>query len=112
MSLLVNESCVVCGADEPAVTAPEQQRLMEQLSGWTVIRRPTEQLQKVFLFEDFSSALDFTVAVGELAEGADHHPMIVLEWGKVVVHWWTHTIKGLHRNDFIMAAKTDYLHSN
>ena len=43
----------------------------------------------------------------ELAEEAEHHPAILTEWGKVTVQWWTHKIKGLHRNDFIMAAKTD-----
>ena len=34
---------------------------------------------------------------------------ILTEWGKVTVTWWTHKIKGLHVNDFIMAAKTDQL---
>ena len=47
--------------------------------------------------------------IGEMAEQEDHHPLIVLEWGKVTVEWWTHKIGGLHRNDFISAAKTDSL---
>jgi 4a-hydroxytetrahydrobiopterin dehydratase len=54
-------------------------------------------------------ALDFTNKVGGLAEEEDHHPAILTEYGKVTVVWWTHAIKGLHRNDFIMAAKTDQL---
>jgi 4a-hydroxytetrahydrobiopterin dehydratase len=33
--------------------------------------------------------------------------MLVTEWGKVTVSWWTHAIAGLHKNDYIMAAKTD-----
>ena len=45
----------------------------------------------------------------EIAEQEDHHPRIVTEWGRVAVQWWTHVISGLHRNDFIMAAKTDEL---
>ena len=49
------------------------------------------------------------MAVGELAEEEGHHPRIVTEWGRVAVTWWTHKIRGLHRNDFIMAAKTDQL---
>jgi 4a-hydroxytetrahydrobiopterin dehydratase len=44
-----------------------------------------------------------------LAEEEDNHPMIVTEYGRVTVTWWTHKIKGLHKNDFIMAAKTDQL---
>ncbi|HVR28570.1 MAG TPA: 4a-hydroxytetrahydrobiopterin dehydratase, partial [Thermoanaerobaculia bacterium] len=55
--------------------------------------------------------LDFTNKVGEIAEEEGHHPALLTEWGKVTVGWWTHKIKGLHRNDFIMAAKTDEAYS-
>ena len=48
-------------------------------------------------------------AIAELAEAEGHHPALLTEWGKVTVSWWTHKIRGLHRNDFIMAAKTDAL---
>jgi 4a-hydroxytetrahydrobiopterin dehydratase len=57
--------------------------------------------------DDFQQALDFTNKVGQLANQENHHPALLTEWGKVKVDWWTHKIKGLHRNDFIMAAKTD-----
>ena len=61
-------------------------------------------------FKNFVQALAFTHRVGELAEEQDHHPALLTEWGKVTVTWWTHAVKGLHRNDFIMAAKTDELY--
>ena len=48
--------------------------------------------------------------IANLAEQEDHHPKISLEWGKVSVLWWSHKIKGLHRNDFICASKTDDLY--
>ena len=54
-----------------------------------------------------AQALAFTNKVGELAEAEDHHPAILTEWGLVTVTWWTHKVKGLHRNDLIMASKTD-----
>ena len=60
-------------------------------------------------FPVFASALAFTNQVGALAEAEGHHPAILTEWGRVTVSWWTHAIRGLHRNDFIMAAKTDAL---
>ena len=66
-------------------------------------------MQRVFLFDDFIQAVDFTNKVAELAESEGHHPAILLEWGKVTVQWWTHKIHGLHRTDLIMAAKTDEL---
>ncbi|MEP0825876.1 MAG: 4a-hydroxytetrahydrobiopterin dehydratase, partial [Nitrososphaera sp.] len=65
--------------------------------------------EKSFAFKDFAEALAFTNRVGAIAEQEGHHPDILTEWGKVTVSWWTHKIKGLHKNDFIMAAKTDAL---
>jgi 4a-hydroxytetrahydrobiopterin dehydratase len=67
------------------------------------------QLERRFGFPDFAEALAFTNRVGEAAEAEGHHPRLVTEWGSVVVTWWTHKIGGLHRNDFVMAAKTDRL---
>ena len=67
------------------------------------------RLVRTFTLPNFRAALAFTQRVGELAEEEGHHPAILTEWGKVTVSWWTHKIKGLHKNDFIMAAKTDAL---
>jgi 4a-hydroxytetrahydrobiopterin dehydratase len=70
-----------------------------------------KRLQRAFKFKNFAEALQFTNQVGALAEEEGHHPALLTEWGKVTVTWWTHKIKGLHRNDFIMAAKTDELYA-
>ena len=69
-----------------------------------------DHLERVFQFPDFAQALAFTNRVGALAEEEGHHPALLTEWGKVTVAWWTHAIGGLHRNDFIMAAKTDQIY--
>jgi 4a-hydroxytetrahydrobiopterin dehydratase len=66
-------------------------------------------LSRTFIWRNFAEALAFTNRVGTLAEAEGHHPLLITEWGKVTVQWWTHKIKGLHRNDLIMAAKTDAL---
>ena len=58
-------------------------------------------------FKNFEQALQFTNKLGTVAEQQNHHPAILTEWGKVTVSWWTHKIGGLHKNDFIMAARTD-----
>lgn len=111
MTQLAGESCSVCKAGDVSITADEQQDLLEQLPGWALSNRDgLMRLEKVYPFENFGQALDFANAVGELAEGSNHHPAILVEWGKTTVTWWTHTIDALHRNDFVMAAKTDYLH--
>jgi 4a-hydroxytetrahydrobiopterin dehydratase len=66
-------------------------------------------LVRALSFPDFARALAFTNAVGALAEAENHHPALLTEWGRVTVSWWTHAIGGLHRNDFLMAAKTDQI---
>ena len=71
-----------------------------------------KRLRRVFPFDDFAQALEFTRTVGEAAEAEGHHPALLTEWGRATVSWWTHKIKGLHRNDFIMAAKTDELYQS
>jgi len=84
--------------------------LLPLVPGWTLIEREgIPRLERVIRFKKFAQALAFTQRVGELAEAEAHHPTILTEWGRVTVTWWTHKIRGLHRNDVIMAAKTDDL---
>jgi 4a-hydroxytetrahydrobiopterin dehydratase len=85
--------------------------LEPQIPGWSVVERDgIRRLERVFGFPDFAAALAFTNRVGAIAEEEGHHPALLTEWGRVTVTWWTHAIRGLHRNDFIMAAKTDALY--
>ena len=100
--------CVACRRDAPRVTQEETAKLMPEIPAWSLVERDgIPRLERVFTFSDFASALEFTNRVGALAEQEDHHPALLTEWGRVTVAWWTHKIRGLHRNDFIMAAKTD-----
>lgn len=95
-------------SDNTAVSRDEQTVFLKQLTGWTVVNdKNINQLQRMFGFKNFVDAIAFTNRIAELAEQADHHPAIITEWGKVTVTWWTHRIKGLHLNDFVMAKKTD-----
>jgi 4a-hydroxytetrahydrobiopterin dehydratase len=90
------------------VTDAEITALHPQVPDWQIVERDgIKRLERVFKVKDFAAALAFTVQVGELAEAEGHHPALLTEWGRVTVTWWTHKIRGLHRNDFIMAAKTD-----
>jgi 4a-hydroxytetrahydrobiopterin dehydratase len=110
MAELVKEKCVACRRDSPRVTDAEIEELGAQLPGWSVIQRDAiPRLERVFKFPDFAQALAFTNRIGAIAEEQGHHPALLTEWGRVTVNWWTHKIRGLHRNDFIMAAKTDEL---
>lgn len=110
MTRLTKETCEACRADAPRVSEDELASLIRQIPDWSVeVRDGIMQLERIFCFPDFAQALALTDRVGALAEAEGHHPKLVTEWGSVVVTWWSHKIRGLHRNDFIMAAKTDAL---
>ena len=97
-------------AADLAIDPQEYEGLVRQLPGWEIVSRDgVDRLRRVFTFGNFQDALAFTNRVGELAEKHDHHPELITEWGRVTVTWWTHAIRGLHMNDFIMAAQTDQL---
>ncbi|OXY83430.1 4a-hydroxytetrahydrobiopterin dehydratase [Oceanimonas doudoroffii] len=113
MTQLAQQQCEACRADAPKVSDAELAELMTQIPDWTPQARDgVLQLEREFTFKNFKQAWAFADKVAELAESEFHHPAILLEWGKVTVTWWTHAINGLHRNDFIMAARTDTLLAN
>jgi 4a-hydroxytetrahydrobiopterin dehydratase len=112
MDELTRKKCIPCREGEPKVTLEEISAMKPQIPDWNIVpRNGIDILERAYGFDDFASALAFTVKLGELAEQEDHHPAILTEWGRVTVSWWTHKIGGLHANDFIMAAKTDYLYA-
>lgn len=107
---LATGKCVACRGDEPTLTGGEIHMPHPQIPEWQVKEVDgVKRLERVFKFKNFTQALEFTNKVGAIAEEEDHHPLIITEYGKTTVNWWTHKIKGLHKNDFIMAAKTDRL---
>jgi 4a-hydroxytetrahydrobiopterin dehydratase len=113
MSKLVQLKCTACRGDEPPLTDEEIGKLMPQVPEWDLVERDSiKHLERRFKFRNFAQALAFANAVGGIAEEEGHHPVIELTWGRVTVTWWTHKIKGLHQNDFIMAAKTDELYES
>lgn len=108
MTELQQQKCEACSPDAHLLSEAEIEELKPQVPHWKVINHEGEsRLERVYKFPDFKTALDFTNRVGDEAEKEGHHPALLTEWGKVTVTWWTHAISGLHKNDFIMAAKTD-----
>jgi 4a-hydroxytetrahydrobiopterin dehydratase len=111
METLTQMTCVACRGDEPTVTDAEIAEFHPQVSDWDIVELDgIRRLRRVFSFNDFAQALEFTNNVGELADEEGHHPALLTEWGRTTVTWWTHKIRGVHRNDFVMAAKTDVLY--
>ena len=107
---LLSEKCVACRRDAPLVTDEEATALTPLIPDWERHEHDgVPRLVRTFRVPNFREALAFSQRVGDLAEEEGHHPALLIEWGKVTVSWWTHKIRGLHRNDYIMAAKTDEL---
>ncbi len=110
---LIQMKCTACRGGQPTLTDSEIAQLHPQVLEWSIVERDSiKRLERVFRFQNFAEALAFTNKVGEIAEEEGHHPAVLTEWGRVTVTWWTHKIKGLHRNDFIMSAKTDLMFQN
>ena len=102
--------CIPCPAGSAPMHDSQCQRLLNNLPGWELAMvEKSARLRRTFVFKDFSEALAFTNCVGELAEAEGHHPELVTVWGAVTVSWWTHSVGGVHLNDFIMAARTGML---
>lgn len=109
---LSEQKCVPCRGGEPRLTSEQVKNLKPAMPEWEVLEIDgIKRLKRSFKFPNFQKALDFTNKIGKIAEEQGHHPEITLGWGHVEVEFWTHKIKGLHQNDFIMAAKTDLLFS-
>jgi 4a-hydroxytetrahydrobiopterin dehydratase len=108
MAELTQQKCEACTPDSQPVSQDEINELKHQIPDWEIIDVDGQmRLERTYEFSDFKSALDFTNKVGAAAEAEGHHPALLTEYGKTTVTWWTHAISGLHKNDFIMAAKTD-----
>ncbi|WP_110665820.1 4a-hydroxytetrahydrobiopterin dehydratase [Salinicola halophilus] len=108
MATLTQRHCTPCRGDSPRLDDVAIAEFAREVPKWRIEERDgIMRLERTFGFSDFAQALAFTITVGELAEYEGHHPQIVTEWGRTTVSWWTHRIRGLHANDFIMAARTD-----
>lgn len=108
MSDLRGQKCTPCRSGDPPISDDELRTYLQELPDWSVITdQGVRKLTRQFRFRNFRLALEFTNRVGAMAEENDHHPLLCTEWGRVTVTWWTHAISDLHRNDLIMAARTD-----
>ncbi len=106
---LADEPCEACTSEDEPLTESEYADYLDELGeAWEVV--DDHHLEGTYAFADFRDALEFTYEIGELAEDEWHHPDIHLQWGEVGVEMWTHKIDGLHKADFVMAARMDRIH--
>ncbi|HEY7772994.1 MAG TPA: 4a-hydroxytetrahydrobiopterin dehydratase [Marinagarivorans sp.] len=109
MTQLADQECQACNAGAPALTGDALANARRELPEWDLLAEEEPKFARQFSLSNFEQALSFANRVGELAEQHNHHPKLIVEWGKVTVHWWTHKIKNVHHTDAVLAAKTDQI---
>jgi 4a-hydroxytetrahydrobiopterin dehydratase len=105
---LLEKTCTPCRGGIPPLTREDAERLRTHAPEWQLLD-DAHRIERTFRFQNFGEALSFVRLVGELAEAERHHPDVSFGWGYATVSLRTKKIKGLHENDFIMAAKIDRL---
>ena len=107
---LADGKCIPCRKGDSALVDAEVGEFLRQVPEWELVDVDgVKRLQRIFKLKNYVDAVGFATRIAMTAEKEDHHPLIVLEWGRVTVQWWTHVVNGLHQNDFVMAAKTNTL---
>ena len=108
MPTLYLQALIKPNSNSIALTDKDIEQQLKELSDWELAtKNDIKQIVRSYSFKNFTSAMDFANQVTELAEQENHHPQICVEWGKVSIAWWTHTLSGVHLNDFIMASRCD-----
>ena len=105
---LTTKTCVPCRGGVPPLTPDAAARYLGEAPGWQLLESAT-RIERRLRFGNFAETLAFVNKVAELAEAEGHHPDISFGWGYCTVVFYTHKIKGLHENDFIMVAKVNEL---
>ena len=98
--------CEPCRGDTPPFSQEQAKVLLQDIPYWTL---QDKTIEREFRFKDFKEAIDFVNKVAETANKEDHHPDIHIYYNRVRIELSTHKIKGLSKNDFILAAKIDEL---
>ena len=110
MSELADQHCEACNPNATKLDADEIRELLPEVGAWSLdVVDDIPHLSRTYRFKNFAEAIAFTNQVGELAEEVGHHPKLTTEWGRTKVEWWSHEIGGLHKTDFVLAARTDRL---
>lgn len=105
---LNQKRCVPCEGGAHPLLKPEAEELLKQVPEWT-LWPDSKMISRGFTFKNFAEAMTFANKIAEIAEEQEHHPDLLVSWGKVEVELSTHAVSGLSENDFIVAAKIDAL---
>ena len=103
---LAARACTACRKDTPKLAPAAIHDLLSQLAGWSARDHDT-RIERAYAFDDFAAAFAFVGRIAAIAEDANHHPDVTFGWGYARLSFSSHSIGGLHENDFILAARCD-----
>jgi 4a-hydroxytetrahydrobiopterin dehydratase len=109
MSNLLDRRCIDYPKGSPCLTQAEQVELGKEVPEWRNIEGT--RIQREYKFNTYLEGVYWIQEVAKIAEAENHHPDIRILYRKVILELWTHTVKGLSENDFILAAKFDQIFS-
>lgn len=93
-----------------ALSKRQIEESLNELPGWKWDPNETDKITKEYSFSDFAEAMDFANMISKIANEEDHHPTLIVEWGKVSIVWTTHSANGVSENDIIMARNSDNIY--
>lgn len=103
---LLNKKCGPCGSNAKPFDMETSKAYMKEVPDWA-LSADGIKISCEFVFKDFVKALAFVESVADIAEAEGHHPDIHIRYNRVLLELWTHSVKGLSENDFIVAAKVN-----
>ena len=108
---LADKKCIPCEGEIPGFELTEIHKYLKMVDGWKVEsdQEKNYYITKEFKFKNFLDSQNFVNKVGEVSETENHHPDIWFGWGYAKIKIFTHSIKGLHESDFVLAAKVDQI---
>ncbi len=106
---MTEHQCEACRVDAEKLDTAQIEQALNGLPGWQWLDEDIDKLQRVYTLKDFVAAMQLAEQVAQLAETVNHHPQLIVEYGRLTVVWWSHKIKGLHALDVEMAHRTDKL---
>ena len=113
MSELSNQHAFPAKEGEQPLDGEELRTLLKQVPDWEIGHSHEDNLfflVRTFTFDSYEKGVEFHNAIAKAAEEEQHHPELITSYQRITVKWWTHSVGGLHLNDFVMAAKCDEIY--
>lgn len=105
--------CKACEAKKKPMSVENENRAIQSVPEWSINRDEIHKITRIYSFDDFNAAMKFANRVAEVAEFEGHHPNILLfDYKNVSIELYTHSVKGLSKNDFILASMIESIWEN